>query len=814
MRERPVLTVVTAAPDETRPAEASTSTSQSPPQSTALPEVSALRRAPTSRAGRVVDVVARVAVVVAVAGVAAVSLAPRLVKGDLPTDAALVGTTARGVVKADRDYALVDVDTTDGLRAMAALRSPPVWDFDDERARKDAQLVQKVLVRVGVGLEALRKQHPDSAPSPEPPSSTATKAALDELRAVVAGELASSSLEAPEDPAWRALVALAWANPAAVDVVANVIGNERTALVTARGATDRRDADVGVDVVVRAVGAAGDERVVARAEVVDVDAARVRAERNLRAALSDAGVSAAPPLLAWLRAFVVPTLSQNVGESEVRKRAAAAAVPPVIVRARRGETVLRPGEVITARHQLLVRAMAVQQADDLRLRATAGTGFFVALVVVVVYLFGARRVFQRRLGVRDVLFLGVMLTLSIGFLVGADAASPWLVQRFPGVQSAMVAFAIPIAFGPMCVRLTLPPDVALLFALVVALLGGVVVEPGMSWAVVATLSSMTGAASVMRGPRRFTVVLAGLLAGVVGAFAGLTLELFRGALSGSDLVWLVLATLLGGALAGVLTFFLVPVVESAFGYVTDQRLYRLADLNHPLLKDMIVHAPGTWHHSVRAALLAERAAAAVGANPLLARVMALYHDIGKIAAPRSFRENQSGGENPHDRLAPEESAAVLRGHVSEGRALAKAHGIPAAVAAVIEEHHADMVMESFLEKAKKRAADAGVDAAVDAAFVDERVFRYVGRLPQTKESALVLLADQIEATARNLGDNVPPARLADVVDHFVNRALTTDVLAACDLSLKDLGRARAALKATLLELSTSTPAPAPPQEPR
>lgn len=805
MRERPVLTVVTAPPDEAGSAEASTS----PAQSTGLAEVSALRHAPASRASRVVDVVARVAVVAAVAAVAAVSLAPRLVKGDLPTDAALQGTTARGVVKADRDYALVDVDATDALRAMAAQRSHPVWDYDDERARKDAQLVQKVLVRVGVGLEALRKQHQDSPPSPEPPSSAANKAALDELRAVVAGELASSSLEAPEDPAWRALVALAWANPAAVDVVANVIANERMALVTARGVDDRRDA--GVDVVVRAVGAAGDERVIARAEVVDVDAARVRAERNLRAALSDAGVAAAAPLLAWLRAFVVPTLSQNVGESEVRKRAAAAAVPPVIVRARRGETVLRPGEVITARHQLLVRAMTVQQADDLRLRATAGTGFFVALVVVVVYLFGARRVFQRRLGVRDVLFLGVMLTLSIGFLVGADAASPWLVQRFPGVQSAMVAFAIPIAFGPMCVRLTLPPDVALLFALVVALLGGVVVEPGMSWAVVATLSSMTGAASVMRGPRRFTVVLAGLLAGVVGAFAGLTLELFRGALSGSDLVWLVLATLVGGALAGVLTFFLVPVVESAFGYVTDQRLYRLADLNHPLLKDMIVHAPGTWHHSVRAALLAERAAAAVGANPLLARVMALYHDIGKIAAPRSFRENQAGGENPHDRLSPEESASVLRGHVTEGRALAKAHGIPAAIAAVIEEHHADMVMESFLEKAKKRAADAGVDAA---AFVDERVFRYAGRLPQTKESALVLLADQIEATARNLGDNVAPARLADVVDHFVNRALTTDVLAACDLSLKDLGRARAALKATLLELSTSTPAPAPPQEPR
>jgi putative nucleotidyltransferase with HDIG domain len=438
--------------------------------------------------------------------------------------------------------------------------------------------------------------------------------------------------------------------------------------------------------------------------------------------------------------------------------------------------------------------MALQQADDLRTRATVGSGFFVALVVSVVYLFGAKRVFQRRLRNRDVIFLGIMLGLELGLLVIADVASPWVVAAVPGVQPAMLAYALPIAFGPMVVRLTLPPDVSLLFALVVALLGGVVVEGGMAWSVTTTLGAMTGVAVVSGGPRRLTLILAGLAAGVVGVGATLTLELFRGALSGTALLALLLACLVGGVGSGVVAMVFVPMVERLFGYVTDQRLYRLADLNQPLLKDLIVHAPGTWHHSVRVAVLAEHAARAVGANPLLARVMSLYHDIGKIGRPSSFRENQTTSENPHDRITPEESAAILRGHVEEGLSLAREHGLPSAVAAIIEEHHADAVMETFLEKARARARDAGSDA------VDEQVFRYRGRRPHSKESALVMLADQIESAARTMKDDVTPARVDEIVDHFVNRALTAGLLTVCDLSLRELERARMSLKAALAGL--------------
>jgi hypothetical protein len=174
--------------------------------------------------------------------------------------------------------------------------------------------------------------------------------------------------------------------------------------------------------------------------------------------------------------------------------------------------------------------------------------------------------------------------------------------------------------------------------------------------------------------------------------------------------------------------------------------------------------------------------------------MSLYHDIGKIGRPSSFRENQTTAENPHDRITPEESAAILRGHVEEGLSLAREHGLPSAVAAVIEEHHADSVMEAFLEKARARMHDGTRDA------VDEQAFRYRGRRPHSKESALVMLADQIESAARAMKDDASLSRVDAVVDHFVNRALTAGLLTVCDLSLRELERARTSLKEALTGL--------------
>jgi putative nucleotidyltransferase with HDIG domain len=739
----------------------------------------------------------RLVVAVAVAMLGAVALGPRLLRADLPTAPELLGTPARGVVKADRDYALVDNASTMAHRRRAAEASLPVWDLDDVGGQRRAQGIHKALLRTAVAIEGHRRSARDERRDAVDDLTVALRSS-EAVRAVVAGELAGIGLEAPPDAEWRALFTVLWLAPGAADALATVASSAlQEPVVAVRTGLPSKPEQLRVRGV-----RSGEERTVEADSIVDVAEARARLAAAVRDVLADVAPPSATPewsrsagsVARWLASHIEANLTWNAAETERRRQEEAERVPPVIVRAWRGETVLRPGEVITERHQLLVRAMALQQADDLRTRATVGTGFFVALVVGVIYLFGAKRVFQRRLRNRDVVFLGIMLGLELGLLVVADVASPWIMASVPGVQPAMLAYALPMAFGPMVVRLTLPPDVSLLFALVVALLGGVVVEGGMAWAVTTTLGAMTGIAIVSGGPRRLTLLLAGLAAGVVGAAVGLTLELFRGALTGAALGVHLGACFIGGAGSGIVAVVFMPMVERLFGYVTDQRLYRLADLNQPLLKDLIVHAPGTWHHSVRVAVLAEQAARAIGANPLLARVMSLYHDIGKIGRPSSFRENQTTGEDPNDRLAPEESAAILRGHVEEGLALAREHGLPAAVVAIIEEHHADGVMDTFLDKARARARDAGHDA------VDEQLFRYRGRRPHSKEAALVMLADQIESAARTMTIDAPAARVESIVDHFVNRALTAGLLTVCDLSLRELERARGAFKEGLAEL--------------
>lgn len=749
------------------------------------------------------SLVTRVLLLLLLACAAALLLAPSLVRGDLPDERGLIGTPARAFVKADRDYALVDVDATGALRDAAAERSPSVWDLDTDAALHEAQVLHKALVRVAVSLEPLRQAMGLNADRGADSGRTLQSAlqASEPVRAVLVEDLARIGLEPPVQETWRAIVKTIWVAPTSVDGLHEVLTRvleqpvvaDRRALARERAQPAGGAGEQGV--LVRSVPARpGGERRLELSGIVDVAAARARVTDDITASLVGQAQALTHDEARLIGAFaaglVRPTLTFNAAETDLRRRRGAEEVPPVIVRAHRGELVLRPGEVITGRHRVLVQAMRVQQADDMRTRAVLGTGCFVGLLCLVVYLFGARRVFRRHLRTRDIAFLCTLVLVVLLGIVAADVAAPFLESWAPGVPATVLFFAVPVALGAMTARLTLPPEVALLFSVVVALLGGVVVEPGMSWSVVAFVTSLTGAAGVSRSQRRSTLLLAGLGAGLVGAFAALTLELFRGALAGMELVWLLGATVIGGVLSGFLVVIATPVVEAIFGYVTEQRLYRIADLNHPLLKDLIVHAPGTWHHSMRVAELAEAAARSVGASPVLARAMALHHDVGKIRNPNFFSENQKH-DNPHDRMAPEESAALIRAHVAEGVRLAEEHGLPRAVIAVIEEHHVDNVQEGFYARARA-AADADAE-------VDVHRFRYAGRPPQTRESALVMLADQIEAAARSL-DAPTTEALCGVVDAFVNRAIGDDTLVECDLSLRDIGRARDALQRALLRI--------------
>jgi putative nucleotidyltransferase with HDIG domain len=229
------------------------------------------------------------------------------------------------------------------------------------------------------------------------------------------------------------------------------------------------------------------------------------------------------------------------------------------------------------------------------------------------------------------------------------------------------------------------------------------------------------------------------------------------------------------------------VAEWVTRVTTNQTLQELADPKHPLLQRLALEAPGTYAHTISVANLAEAVCSAIGANPLLARVGVYYHDIGKIVKPQYYIENQPRGRNPHDKLKPSMSAAIVRSHVAEGLKLAEQYRLPDSVKAFIAQHHGTQPISFFLQQAKE--SDPG-------ARLDPREFAYLGPRPQTRETAVVMLADSVESAARVLPDP-SPERIRELVDKIVNAKIAAGQLDQSPLTLREINRAKDVLARAL-----------------
>jgi putative nucleotidyltransferase with HDIG domain len=253
--------------------------------------------------------------------------------------------------------------------------------------------------------------------------------------------------------------------------------------------------------------------------------------------------------------------------------------------------------------------------------------------------------------------------------------------------------------------------------------------------------------------------------------------------------------LANAVISPVLTYGLLIFLEKSFRVTTDLTLMELAQFNHPLLRALAEQAPGTYHHSMTMASLAEAGALAVGANAVLARVGAYFHDIGKIVKPSYFVENQKGPRNRHEKLAPRMSSLIIGAHVKEGITLAREHHLPEEVIDFIPMHHGTTRMEYFYSKAVELAKKDPDETKIDE--IKEADYRYPGPKPQTKETGIMMLADAIEATARTIDDPIPQ-RLEQAIDELVRKRFEEGELDECPLTLKDLTRIKAAFLAVLV----------------
>jgi putative nucleotidyltransferase with HDIG domain len=291
------------------------------------------------------------------------------------------------------------------------------------------------------------------------------------------------------------------------------------------------------------------------------------------------------------------------------------------------------------------------------------------------------------------------------------------------------------------------------------------------------IAGLVGVWGVKNCRRRSALIQTGLIISLANMVLVFTFKLLEFPFTGNDLLIGEVFALGGGLLTGIVALGLTPIMESLFSYSSNIRLLELLNLDQPVLKELMLIAPGTYHHSMVVGQMVEAAAETIGANPMLAKAAAFYHDIGKIKKPAYFVENQMGGDNKHEKLAPSMSSLILISHVKDGVDLARKHRLGESIADIIRQHHGTNLINYFFHKAKTQATKPNQVKMED--------YRYPGPRPQTKEAGLVLLADQVEAASRTLTDPTP-ARIQGMVQKIINNVFADGQLDECELTLKDL----------------------------
>jgi cyclic-di-AMP phosphodiesterase PgpH len=498
-----------------------------------------------------------------------------------------------------------------------------------------------------------------------------------------------------------------------------------------------------------------------------------------------------------LTSALAPLIRPNVVLDQTATAAAreteASQVPSAVITLKRNQVVAREGDTITP--NILAQINAIKTSG----RTGKPWHNFFGLLLVVMGVYWAAWKFAKHRSTGTTLSLdkykafalvgsAILIQtalIKIGLTFGDSVAAR---MQAPFNDPAIWNFAIPFAAGALLVAMLVDTQLAFLTGMITALFAGMLAPMGMQKALFAMVSCSAAIYGIGRYRERQSVTLAGLLVGVVNIVMALALIAYsEQPLTLRTFLMATGAGIAGGLLTAVFAAGGLPINESLFGILTDVKLLELSNADLPVLGQLALRAPGTNQHSHAVGQLAEDACRAVGANPLLARIGALYHDIGKLAAPEYFVENQQG-DNPHDRLRPYQSAKIITSHVTYGAKLAKEIGLPQKIADFIPQHHGTRTLHYFLRKAQAQAKPNET--------INEDDFRYPGPKPQFKEAAIMMLADSCEAAARSLA-RPDPENIRAIVVKIVDAIISDGQLDECNVTLQELTIIREAMISAL-----------------
>ncbi len=479
-----------------------------------------------------------------------------------------------------------------------------------------------------------------------------------------------------------------------------------------------------------------------------------------------------------------PNLVQDQAATLAAAETAMEQVEPVSVTVRPGELILAAGQTVTESDLETLTTLGLRSGEDTRL-LYLGLLFFVALLFC---LFGTYlRLYAKQVwdSSSKIVLLGLLIVfaLFIGKLVTLlDFGGRWQADSLMG-------FLVPVPAFSMLVAALFGHKVALFFTLFIAIFVGIMGSDQLIYSIAAMVGGIVGIYQITKMDQRSKYVLAALYVG--GSYA-LTVAAW-GLMGGYSWEYIGVGIVLGlinGLFSAILTIGSLPFWEGAFGITTEIRLLELCNSNQPLLRRMMVDAPGTYQHSILVANMAEAAAEELGANALLVRVGAYYHDIGKLKRPYFFIENQGNGENPHDKMQPTLSVLIISSHPKEGVEMAKKYKLPEAVIDIIAQHHGTGFAGFFYRKAKELGMED----------IKEEDFRYPGPKPQSKEAAIVLLADSVQAAIHSM-KNPTKGQIDGKIREIIRGKFEDGQLEESPLTFRDLDTIAAVFSRVLAGVS-------------
>lgn len=652
----------------------------------------------------------------------------------------LAGEIAARDVVADRDMLIEDTKSTQARREQAMALQPMVFDLDKEsmaRFRDDALGLLHGLNTKGLeetGLEEVRKEFNERHGS----------------------ELSASTFRVLADEDVQSYV-LKTVMPWLEGFLAEGVLPDMRQLSTVQNAIIVRDVDTGAETLRTQAGGLHDQR-----SLVVALGQSLRSTPELRS-------KAKAALLEVLPLLVMPTLAVNQDATNQRNAEVLRAVEPVLYRVQKGEVVVRAGDMVSHEQQLKMQSLFGRSPRVIDWGTSVGVlmmGFFL-MVGLFMTPSGNKGTVLRT---KDQNFIALLLVV---FGVAAWGVSYLFFTVAGGTAATALTYAFPAAGGAGLAALIFSARRYCTIGLLLSFFATLMFKGDLALFFFYFLSCMVNTWLVLRAQSRQDVVWSGLPLFAWLLITGLGAAAL-GHMDGGQLPTLLVALGVNALLSVLLLFALSPILEMVMGYTTRFRLMELMNLEQPLLQDLMMTIPGTYHHSLVVSNLVEAGASAVGANSLLCKVGALYHDIGKLSRPDYFVENQFGGPNPHDKLSPAMSALILCAHVKQGTELAEEHKLGREIIDIIAQHHGTRTILFFFQK----ALDMGENPRPED-------YSYPGPRPQTKEAAIVMMADAVEASSRTLVDPTP-ARIRTHVENIIKGIYAEGQLDEADLTYRDL----------------------------